>query len=63
MIEFLKLRACLVRINGRHALNRARAAIATRSNSTVQWQDREQALVHGFKQAKRYVVTLEQVAW
>ena len=41
--------------------NRARAAIATRSNSTVQWQDREQALVHGFKQAKRYVVTLEQV--
>ena len=57
MIEFLKLRACLVRINGRHASNMACAAIATRSNSTVQWQDREQALalVHGFKQAKRYV--------
>ena len=35
MIEFLKLRACLVRIKGRHASNGARAAIATHTNSTV----------------------------
>ena len=32
MIEFLKLRACFVRIKGRHA---SHAAIATQNNSSV----------------------------
>ena len=35
MIEFLKLRACSVKIKGRHALKRAFAAIATQNSSTV----------------------------
>ena len=35
MIEFLELHACSVRIKGRHALNGARAAIATQNSSTV----------------------------
>ena len=48
MIEFLEIYACAVRIS-RHALKWTHAAIATQNSSTVQssiqWQDREQALV------------------
>ena len=51
MIEFLELRACSVRIKVATPLNGARAAIATLDNGTVQLQDREQALVNGFKLA------------
>ena len=46
MIEFLELHACSVRIKGRHTLK-----LGTCSNSnteqqySIQWQDREQALV------------------
>ena len=46
MIEFLELRACSVRIKGRHALQ-----WGTCSNSNTE-QDREQALI-GFKLAVR----------
>ena len=37
MIEFLKLRACSVRIKGRHALNGARAAC--NSNTEQQYKN------------------------
>ena len=49
MIEFLELHACSVRIKGRHALNGARAAIATQNSSTVA---RQRTSV-GFKLAVR----------
>ena len=65
MIEFLELRACSVRIKGRH-LNGARAAIATLNNGTVQWQDRERLRwfqASGTYVRSNYVVTLELVAW
>ena len=46
MIEFLKLRACLVRIKGRHALKWGTCSNSnTEQQYSIQWQDREQALV------------------
>ena len=47
MIEFLKLRACLVRIKGRHVLKWGTCSYSNTEQqySTVQWQDREQAFV------------------
>ena len=56
MIEFLKLRACSVRIKGRHTL---KWGTCSNSNTeqhavqqySIQWQDREQAF--GFKLAVR----------
>ena len=52
MIEFLELHACLVRIKGRHALKWGTCSNSnTEQQYSIQWQDREQALV--FKLAVR----------
>ena len=46
MIEFLKLHACSVRIKGRHALKWGTCSNSnTEQQYSIQWQDREQALV------------------
>ena len=54
MIEFLKLRACLVRIKGHLALKWGTCSYSNTEQqcSTVARHDREQAL-HGFKLAVR----------
>ena len=46
MIEFLELHACSVRIKGRHALKWGTCSNSnTEQQYSIQWQDREQALV------------------
>ena len=46
MIEFLELHACSVRIKGRHALQWGTCSNSnTEQQYSIQWQDREQALV------------------
>ena len=46
MIEFLELHACAVRIKGRHALKWGTCSNSnTEQQYSIQWQDREQALV------------------
>ena len=52
MIEFLELHACSVRIKGCHALKWGTCSNSnTEQQYSIQWQDREQALV--FKLAVR----------
>ena len=68
MIEFLELRACSVRIKGRHALKWGTCSYSMQHRTAVQYYS---AVYSGKTENKRwfqasgtpYVVTMEQVAW